>query len=56
MRKRAVEELGNEDDKRALNAIHEAKKKDAATKTGWFGSTCLGDRPDEAEKKILAYR
>ncbi len=53
LRQAAVVNLGNEGDKRALAAIREAKKKDQQ-KPGWFGATCLGGRPDEAEKKLLA--
>jgi tetratricopeptide (TPR) repeat protein len=55
VRRRAVEELGTKGDRHTLPAIHTARKKDIATKTGWlFKSTCLGDRAQEAEKKILA--
>jgi hypothetical protein len=52
-----VEELGKKGDRRALQAIRKAKKKDEKTKKGWlFSSTCLGNRPAEAEKKILAHK
>lgn len=53
LRQAAVEHLGNEGDKRALAAIRKAKKKDQENR-GWFGTTCLGGRPDEAERKLLA--
>lgn len=57
VRRRAVEELGKKGDRRALQAIRKAKKKDVKTKKGWlFSSTCLGNRPAEAEKKILAHK
>jgi hypothetical protein len=55
IRRSAVENLGHEGDKRALSAIREAKKKDKGT-GNWFTGTCLGDRPEEAEKRILATR
>jgi hypothetical protein len=53
IRRSAVENLGREGDRRALSAIREAKKKDKGTGS-WFRGTCLGDRPDEAEERILA--
>lgn len=53
VRRAAVENLGREGDRRALSAIREAKKQDKGT-GNWFSGTCLGDRPEEAEKRILA--
>lgn len=55
VRRSAVENLGREGDRRALSAIREAKKQDKGTGNGFSGA-CLGDRPDEAEKRILASR
>ena len=55
MRRAAVENLGKQGDPRALPAIRKARTKDREN-PGWFGATCLGDLPDEAEKKILARR
>ena len=55
MRRAAVENLGKQGDPRVLPAIRKARTKDREN-PGWFGVTCLGDLPDEAEKKILARR
>src|SRR5919198_5824902 len=55
VRRNAVENLGKQGDPRALRAIRKARAKDRE-KPGWFGTTCLGNLPDEAEKQILARR
>lgn len=55
IRQAAVENLGKEGDKRAIEAIRVAHKKDRES-TPWFAGTCLGNRAEEAEKKILAAR
>jgi hypothetical protein len=55
VRRSAVENLGKQGDPRALRAIRKARAKDRE-KPGWFGVTCLGSLPDEAEKQILARR
>lgn len=55
VRQAAVENLGIEGDKRALEAIRVAKKKDQETRS-FFGATCLGNRPEEAEKRLLTAR
>ncbi len=53
IRRRAVEELGKIGDRRSLDAIRAAKKKDDDD-TSWYESSCLGDRAKNAEKQILA--
>lgn len=55
VRRAAVENLGKQGDPRALQAIRTARATDRQN-PGWFGATCLGGLPDEAEKKILARR
>jgi len=55
VRQYAVEKLGELGDKRALDAIREARKVEDET-TPWFTAKCLGDRAGNAEKKILAAR
>jgi HEAT repeat protein len=55
VRRTAVENLGKQGEPRALKAIRKARAKDRE-KPGWFGATCLGSLPDEAEKQILARR
>lgn len=55
VRRRAVEKLGAIGDRGALAALRKADKADAKT-GGWFRSGCLGDRPERAEKQILARR
>lgn len=55
LRRRAVEKLGRLGDKRALDAIRAANEKDEAT-TPWYAFSCLGNRPEDAEARILASR
>ena len=55
VRRSALENLGKQGDPRALRAIRKARAKDRE-KPGWFGVTCLGSLPDQAEKQILARR
>lgn len=55
VRRAAVENLGKEGDRRALAAIRSANRKDEET-TPWYAFSCLGDRPEEAEKRILAHK
>lgn len=55
VRQYAVQKLGELGDRRALDAIRQAKKTEDAT-TAWFQPKCLGGRIDDAEKKILASR
>lgn len=55
VRRRAVEKLGQIGDKSALAALHRANRADEKT-GGVFSSKCLGDRPEKAEKAILARR
>ncbi len=51
----AVEKLGAIGTQRAVAALRSAKAEDEKT-GGWFKKRCLGDRLDDAEKKILARR
>jgi hypothetical protein len=53
VKKRAVEKLGSLGDKRALDDIRAARKKDKE-ETPWYGFHCLTGAADDAEKKILA--
>src|SRR5207245_2982273 len=53
LKRRAVERLGNIGDKQALSPIEVAAKADKAKKH-WYWFSCLGDRPQHAEKEILA--
>ena len=55
VRRTAVDKLGAIGTRRAVAALREAKAEDERT-GGWFKSRCLGDRPDDAEQKILARR
>jgi tetratricopeptide (TPR) repeat protein len=55
IRRGAVEKLGRLGDKRALDEIRAAKKRDQAA-TPWYAFSCLGDRPEDAEQRILAKR
>lgn len=54
-RRRAVDKLGEIGTPRAASALREARAEDEKT-GGWFRSRCLGDRVDDAEKKVLARR
>lgn len=51
----AVEKLGRLGDERALDEIRAAKRRDQAA-TPWYAFSCLGDRPEHAEQRILAKR
>jgi hypothetical protein len=53
VRRRAVEKLAKIGDKGDLAAIRKANSADAKT-GGLFHGTCLGDRPEKAEKAIIA--
>jgi tetratricopeptide (TPR) repeat protein len=55
VRRVAVEKLGRLGDRRALAAIRTANRKDEAN-TPWYALSCLGSRPENAEKAILASR
>lgn len=55
VKRRAVAKLGELGDKRALDDIRNAKKKEAE-ETPWYAFSCLGGRADDAEAKILASR
>lgn len=55
VRRGAVEKLGRLGDKRALDEIRAAKSTDEAN-TPWYAFSCLGDRPEDAEQRILARR
>lgn len=55
IRRNAVEKLGRFGDERALTPILVAAKKDDDT-TAWYEFSCLGGRPEDAQKKILARR
>ena len=55
VRRHAVDKLGELGDKRAINVLKVAGKKDGE-KTSWWQFSCLGTRPGDAEKKILAHR
>ena len=53
VRQRAVEKLGDIGDHRLDSALRAAKKRDDDT-TPWYRSSCLGDRVEDAEKKIAS--
>lgn len=53
VRRKAAEKLGELGDPHAIASLREAKKKDHDS-TPWYKATCLGSRPDKAEKLILA--
>ncbi len=55
VRRGALEKLGRLGDKRALDEIRAAKRTDQAN-TPWYAFSCLGDRPEDAEQRILAKR
>jgi hypothetical protein len=55
VRRVAVEKLGRLGDTRALDEIRTAKRTDQAN-TPWYAFSCLGDRPQDAEQRILAKR
>jgi len=55
VRRNAVEKLGQFGDKRGLQAIRAAAKKDDE-QTAWYQLSCLRGRDEDAEKKILARR
>ena len=55
VRRGAVEKLGRLGDKRALDEIRAAKSTDQAN-TPWYAFSCLGDRTEDAEQRILAKR
>ena len=55
IRRAAVEKLGRLGDARALDEIRAAKQRDEAA-TPWYAFSCLGDRPEDAEQRILAKR
>ena len=53
IRRKAIERLGELGDQHAIPTLRLAKKKDHDA-TPWYKATCLGSRPDKAEKQILA--
>jgi HEAT repeat protein len=53
VRRKATERLGELGDQHAIPSLRLAKKKDHDA-TPWYKATCLGSRPDKAEKQILA--
>jgi hypothetical protein len=53
VRRKAVERLGELGDQHAIPTLRLAKKKDHDS-TPWYKASCLGSRPDKAEKQILA--
>ena len=53
VRRKATERLGALGDQHAIPSLRMAKKKDHDS-TPWYKATCLGSRPDKAEKQILA--
>ena len=53
VRRKATERLGALGDQHAIPSLRLAKKKDHDS-TPWYKATCLGSRPDKAEKQILA--
>ena len=55
VRRNAVEKLGAIGTRRAVTALRAERAQDEKT-GGWFRSRCLGDRIDDAERKILARR
>lgn len=52
VRRKAIERLGELGDQHAIPTLRLAKKKDHDA-TPWYKATCLGSRPDKAEKQIL---
>jgi eukaryotic-like serine/threonine-protein kinase len=52
VRRKAAERLGELGDQHAIPSLRLAKKKDHDA-TPWYKATCLGSRPDRAEKQIL---
>lgn len=55
VRRRAADRLGDTGDRHALARLRAAKQKDDQ-ETPWYRQSCLGDRVESAEKKILARR
>jgi len=53
VRRKAIERLGEMGDEHAIPTLRLAKKKDHDS-TPWYKASCLGSRPDKAEKQILA--
>ena len=53
VRRKATERLGELGDQHAIPSLRLAKKKDHDA-TPWYKASCLGSRPDKAEKQILA--
>jgi len=53
VRRKATERLGALGDQHAIQSLRIAKKKDHDA-TPWYKASCLGSRPDKAEKQILA--
>ncbi len=53
VRRKAIERLGELGDQHAIPSLRLAKKKDHDA-TPWYKASCLGSRPDKAEKQILA--
>lgn len=53
VRRKATERLGELGDQHAIPSLRMAKKKDHDA-TPWYKASCLGSRPDKAEKQILA--
>ena len=53
VRRKATERLGALGDEHAIPSLRRAKQKDHDS-TPWYKATCLGSRPDKAEKLILA--
>ncbi len=53
VRRKATERLGELGDQHAIPSLRLAKKKDHDS-TPWYKASCLGSRPDKAEKQILA--
>jgi len=53
IRRQATERLGELGDQHAIPSLRMAKQKDHAS-TPWYKASCLGSRPDKAEKQILA--
>lgn len=52
VRRKAAERLGELGDEHAIPSLRLAKKKDHDA-TPWYKASCLGSRPDKAEKQIL---
>lgn len=52
VRRKATERLGALGDQQAIPSLRLAKKKDRDA-TPWYKASCLGSRPDKAEKQIL---